>query len=126
MRRHFYELKNSCTNKNGLELTEELKQNVLQNRVYFGPSKAQYQNINQILGSMEAITKLNHLLDHCGKRLQDANDYFENLHSQTVAKLYDDAFTTPHLVGQDGLMMLVDDLARVNNKNGGHSLCAKR
>jgi len=125
MKRHLYELKNPCTNKTGLELTDEIRENVICNRNYsiLYPSvstetvKAQYQNINQILGSMEVISKLNHCLDYYGKRIQDANEYFEGLHSNIVSRLCEDNFNTPHLVGRDDLMMLVDDLAKINGRN---------
>ncbi len=72
IRRHFYNLKKICpATKNNVELTEEIKEYILNNRVYIIPKQYKpqiihnnqiinnYQKINNLITSMNSFEKIN-------------------------------------------------------------------
>ena len=116
MSRHFYEKKTPCTDKNGLDLTDEIRNKVLQNHRYNAVTASGISyNVNAYIGSMDTIPKLTRYLEYHGKKVVDINDLVEKQYSDTVQSLNDDTFRAPHLISPENFLLLIDDMAKTNN-----------
>ena len=79
MRNHLYKNKKPCpaTHKD-LEITEDIKEKILNNRIYRSANKKNQQSvINNIVYNMNNIEKINTLLEHEGKNLIGYGDKVE-------------------------------------------------
>jgi len=131
MKRHFYELKNPCSNRRNLELTDDIKEFVLKNRHYYPshsvttqssePKQITYNTNNttnnNFVNGMETLTKLGHYLGYNNKSVTDINDFVESQHQPTVDKLENDEFRYPHLINSEKFLTLIDDMVRSNERN---------
>lgn len=128
MSRHFYELKNPCSDRKGLVLTDEIKEIVLKNHHYnintvsavttIGPSQITYNNNNNttFVNGLETLTKLKHYLAFNKTSTIDINDFVEAQHLSTVTRLENDEFKTPHLINTEKFLMLIDDMVRTDQQ----------
>jgi len=123
MKRHLYELKNPCTDKCNLELTNEIRETVLRNRRYYitKPKKdndrpVSYTNITNYLNGMDTMCKLTHCLEYKQEKTTDINDFVEAQHQDTVEKLENDEFRYPHLISSDRFLMLIDEMAKTGKR----------
>lgn len=116
MKRHLYEKKNPCSDRTGLELTDEIKERVLINHYYTStPVSSVSYNVNAYIGSMDTIPKLTRYLEYSGKTVIDINDLVERQHQDVVEGLNGDKFRNPHLITSENFLVLIDNMAKVNN-----------
>ena len=77
--KHFYDLKNPCTNKSNLELTEAIKVFVLENQRYYPERPTQtinnYNMFCNLIGHLDFTDKIGHLLSYQSKQLTDVDDH---------------------------------------------------
>lgn len=95
IRKHFYKLKNVCPgSKNTIELTDEIKQHILANRIYHLPEHSQtiniinYNNtINNLIANMDVIEKIKKYLSYNDSVLLEYGDTIENKFKKHVERL---------------------------------------
>lgn len=138
MRNHLFNLKKSCPNRHNVDLTEEIKQTVLDTHFYYkpvpiAPSVARVDeakhvtyntmnntthNVTNLVNGLNTLTKLEQLLLYYNKSVTDINDLVEAQHQLTVDKLDNDEFTIePHLIDSDKILMCIDDMVKTNGRN---------
>jgi hypothetical protein len=124
VRRHLYGNKKACpATLNLIDLTDEIRAFVLENRQYSLPKKeiGQIQNIvnnfnilNNFVNQMDSSDKLTHLLDHQNKKMLGFDDKLENYFENRIKRLEDTSFKAPYTLTQSDLIELVDKLTRVD------------
>lgn len=99
MKRHLYENKKICPAVcNNIDLTEEIKQYILTNRIYFiqkQPTPQQvinqtinnYQQINNVVSNMDIIDKINRYTDYKNIEIIDLEDRIEDQYHKQVKRL---------------------------------------
>jgi hypothetical protein len=108
MRKHLYGLKKTCPGiEDTLELTEEIKQHILDNRVYHYPPKNETQIINQhinnfntinaFVAGMDIIDKLKKLTEHQNVELIDFEDHVDSKYHLQAKKLEQNKCNNFHL-----------------------------
>jgi hypothetical protein len=121
MRKHLYSIKSQCpTTKNDLELTEEIKQHILNYRVYKPPvnkPNTQITNYNLIcnfVGKMTNTEKLEHLLNHTQQKLIDFEDGLESKFESKIDRLANDNFNIPYQLEDKDLYGLINNVTRID------------
>lgn len=109
MQDHFYKLKKPCPKiLNNIELTEEIKENILQNRIYYIEKKPttinqtinnsinnsinNYNQINNFINNLDIIDKITGYSDHNKIELIDFQDKVENKYNSKVKRLNTNAY----------------------------------
>lgn len=124
MRNHFSR-KRICSDNNGLILTEEIMETVLQNHVYhprvdIGPSTNttiinnynNQHNIMNIIGQMDTYDKMSKFLEYNHKELYDFRYCVDEKVDTRVKKLDGDIFKS-FQIEQADILGLIDDITRV-------------
>ena len=98
MKIHFYELKNLCKNETGIELTDEIKEYVLEHRKYI-PLKNNannvinnYNTLNNFIIQMDLITKIEHLLAYQNIKTIDFEANLETHFEKKEKRLNEDKY----------------------------------
>jgi hypothetical protein len=97
MRRHLYNTKNSCPQtKHLIELTDDIKQHILKNRIYILPEKSSQQiinntinynnTINNLIANMDTIDKLTKFVGFNNQKLIDVDTKISNKFQKNVAR----------------------------------------
>jgi hypothetical protein len=137
MRRHFSDLKKPCPSiAHDIELTDHIKQCILDNRVYHIPARPtthatsthhdasvkvvnqtinQYNTMNNFIAGMGALDKLNTLMSYTKTSLIDFNDSIEHKYARKVKKLDANGFPHTFQLDQQQLLEIFDDVSRACN-----------
>ena len=123
---HFYKLKKMCpSSSNNIELTEEIKQHILINRVYIIPppqpphqvilnQTINYNNtVNNLISSMESVDKLTKYMTHQNMPLLEYGESIENTFLKQVEGLKKDPDNHLELGCQDALILDKENLLEV-------------
>lgn len=120
IRTHLYKLKKPCaarTIEQDIELTDEIKEYILNNRIYqhistqIVPNIQQIQNIHNIQNivvNMNDIDKIKLLLDYNGKTLIGYGDQLELDHAKTIQKLRENNFRNRFRIEPDSFLDIID------------------
>lgn len=98
MRAHLYKLKKPCPKcfNAEVELTDEIKEHILQNRVYIPPKKEEkpvpiinnnYQQINNYINGMDIVEKMNTYKGHAKVELIDFSEKVEDVYASKTKQL---------------------------------------
>ena len=124
MRRHFYKKKPCPSTKNDIQLTEDIKQHILENRVYQIPKKEDpqkttqniitYNNImNNYINNMDPIEKLQKFLKHNQTYLIDFKDHLGDTLQCKVEELQNDDVQ----LSKDDMLDIVDYVSKAASKH---------
>ena len=131
MKRHFETLKKPCPNKMSLELTDEIKNDVLQNHFYvfkienstsfeakpitgLNQTFNNFQTINNIVSNMESIEKIKMIIDYQGIHQLDYEDRLERDFQARLEKLEQDEYAGGYCLNHDNLLQLVDGATKMD------------
>jgi len=101
MRKHLYDMKTQCPGiKNAsLELTNDIKEHILKNRVYDIPKEVpiqtliqQNQTIHNYIANMDTFTKLNHLATYENLEIADFESIVEQRYKRDARRFQTDGF----------------------------------
>ena len=121
MFKHLYKLKKTCPGQESLiELTEEVKQSILNNRVYI-PEKVHqpntvinnYNNVNNFIAGLDVLEKLSKYMKHKNTGLIGFEQAIEDKYSRTVRKLEDDSWKYGFELKRDDLLDIIDQISKV-------------
>jgi len=128
MRRHLYLLKKQCPGfYNDIELTEDIKNKVLTNRVYEIKTTEKQKdgptiNLNNYVFEMDTKDKLESVLDYEQKRPVNLGDQIERANSQKIEKLEDRSYKYGFKLDRHNLFELVDQSIQLTCKNDIHKM----
>ena len=121
MFKHLYKLKKLCPGQDSnIELSEEIKQCVLDNRVYI-PEKVHhhstiinnYHNINNFIAGLDVLEKLSRYMKHKNMELICFEQAIEDKYSKTVKRLENDAWKYGFELKRDDLLDIIDQISKV-------------
>lgn len=110
---HFYNLKKPCCNETGIELTDEIKQYVLEHHKYIQPKPKKNYNLNNIVLQMDHSEKMSLLLNYYNKELLDFEDNLDNLFDYRVKRLELNQ-CLDYCLSNDDLLSIVDKVTKIN------------
>jgi hypothetical protein len=120
MKRHFGR-KRPCPNKNNVELTGDIINTVLANRVYYPPKKdpiSQIVNnhnmINNFLYKIDDITKINSVLEYENKKLLPFEEQIEQQFELRTRRLANNLYKTPYNLTEDGIIELINAITIID------------
>ena len=131
IRRHFYNLKKICpATKNNVELTEEIKEYILNNRIYIIPKPTKqkpqiihnnqiinnYQQINNLITSMDSFEKINKYIKYKNIELLDIDERFNETFELKSNKLKNNKFKYFHLNLQS-IIEIIDEITTIKDIN---------
>lgn len=127
MKKHLYNLLKPCPSLlEDIELTDEIREYILKNRVYkTKDTKAVVQTINNynqfiqisnIINSMDTIDKINFVCDYKGENLLDFEDKLEERFTKVSEKLEQNQLYEHYLKNPD-LLEVIDDITTSDNPN---------
>jgi len=103
-----------------IELTAEIKENILKNRVYHPPSVVppptitqtinNIHTMNNFVASLDPFVKIRHVTEHENVELVDFETSVENRYKRDVRKFLTDGFRGDVLYTKNHLMNMVSDL----------------
>jgi len=128
MRRHFNR-KNKCHDKNNLELTDEIKQTVLDNHRYHPPKKEKetvsntinqtvnnYNTLNNFIGQMDTCEKISYLLGYENKQLQDLEDSLDKRFEKRIERLNNNSFKVPYQLTSSDFLKIINDVTKIDKR----------
>jgi hypothetical protein len=128
MRYHLYERKKICPGLvNDIELTEEIKQKILENRVYKIPKvekpqtptiikNIQYNNtLNNYIGSMDTFEKLGKLMEYKQIETISLEESIEHKFGQRIDNMKGDKFKYGYDLGNNRLFDIVDEISKIRS-----------
>jgi len=105
MSRHFYKKKKTCpATRKDIELTDEVKEYVLNNRLYtpqvvtppapvtINQTINNIQTMNNFIAGLDPLTKIKHLTEHRDIEVLDFESKVENQYKRDVKKLMNDSY----------------------------------
>lgn len=118
MRKHFYQKQKPCpTTKHNVELTEDVKQHILNFRIYHIPKVTKqkiinktinnYNTMNNFINNMDVIEKLNRYMEHTQQELISFDDSVDDKLIRKVKELHK---TTHH---NEDVELDTDDFLKV-------------
>lgn len=117
MRLHLYHTKKPCPAINkDIELTNDIKDFILVNRVYHpkDETKIMNQTINNFIANMSPIIKLNHLVEHENIEIVDFEDHVEKVYEKNQHRLLNNSYKNTVEYSKSGLMNMVYDITKIN------------
>ena len=128
MYNHFYKRKKNCPGTyNIIELTEIIKQHILENRIYKMPKTVKepkaptiIQNIqnnntiNNFIGSMDTFVKLEKLMNFKQIELTGLEFDIENKYSKEIAKLEGNKYKYGFHLDENDFLTIVDNISKVS------------
>jgi len=118
--RHFFEKKTFCTNINNLDLTDEIKEYVLEHRIYHKMKPLtetgminNFNVLNNYVSGLDTFEKLPLYLTHISSFLMDINDKGEKQHEMAVKKIENDRAKYPILIESHKFLEMIDSLVGV-------------
>ena len=125
MKKHLYNLKKSCPGQeNDIELTDIIKEKILENRIYH---IEQYQNIyqqnniqiNNIISNMDIPDKIKKFTKHNNVELINFDEHVEDMFSNITTRLTKDDFRFGFELNKDDLLDSINQVCKINQD----SLC---
>jgi len=127
MRTHFHKVQKVCPGSvKDIELTEEIKEHVLNNRVFHipvDPSKVtnnvinNYNTMNNFVANMDAVEKIMHLASYKQLELVDFETKVEEEYQRNVKRLEKDSFKYGFTLKHQDFMQIIDTLTKVIRGN---------
>lgn len=126
MKRHMYFLKKPCPQSaNNIQLTDEIKEYVLQNRVWHPPitpkepSPTQIINnimcINNYIASIDTFEKLTKYMTYNKKHTIDIEEKLDGMFRNRVEKLENDTFKHAYELDRDDFLNIIDDVSLIKD-----------
>jgi hypothetical protein len=124
MRKHLTRSK-PCANENNLDLTEEIRQVVLQDHQYHPPVKREphvtniinYNTLNKFVLNMSFDEKMTHVMDYQQKKLLDFEDNLENHFEHRIARLEGNKYRSGYFLSEDDLFQIINDVTKINKEH---------
>lgn len=124
MKKHLYDLKKICPGtKNVITLTDEIKEHILENRIYKIVKETNntvininnnYQQINNIISNMNQLDKLNKYMQYKNIELVDIDETISDSFSTQVKKLKHNKYKDYQL-NLENIINLIDDITTIND-----------
>ena len=128
MRRHLYTLKEICPGvKNDIELTPEIKEKILANRVYKIPNVKEpkaptiIQNIqnnntiNNYIKNMDPLDKIEKFMNYKDIELLCLEEDIENNFSARIDKMEHDKFKYGYNIDENRLFDIIDEISKIRS-----------
>jgi len=118
---HFYKKKKACpATANDIELTDTIKDYVLNNRIYKIKDEAKiitqtinYNNtMNNYVSGMDVVDKITRLANHKQIEILDFEDKLEAKYEKCVERLENDSFKYDYNLEPSDFMLIVDNLTK--------------
>ncbi len=131
MRKHLYINKKICPgSENKIDLTDEIKDDILKNRIYKIPKEdktptliqnIQYNNtMNNYIKNLDTIEKLTKLMDYREKEIIMIEDSMEQNFSVRVDKMKADSFKFGYNIDENRLFDIIDEISRIRRGDLQH------
>lgn len=122
MHKHLYKLKKLCpAQESNVELTDDIKKHVLENRVYVveEPVKQNtiinnYHNVNNFIAGIDVLDKLAKYIKHKNIDIMGFEQAIEHRYSKTVERLESDTWKYGFELKTDDLLDVIDQVSKVN------------
>jgi len=123
MMNHLYHLKKPCPkSKNNIELTEEIKEHILKNRVYkLEPEKTvtqvfnTYQNNYNMIASMDTLGKLTKYMNYCDMKIRGFEETIEDKFSKKAQYLESNKYKGTFALDQSNFLEIIDEISKLGN-----------
>ncbi len=127
MRRHLYSKKRVCPGIiSKVDLTDEIKQDIMDNHVYHPPKQTQQQalnvqinvnqQINNYIAKLDSINKLNAYLEYHNQALNQLSLQFENEYGDTRRNIENDTKSISHFkLSTDDIIGIIDKATCAND-----------
>jgi hypothetical protein len=126
MRKHLYELKKSCKAiVNKIELTEEIKNDILTDGVYHIPKEVKqptfiqniqyYNTMNNFVKNINTFDKLNKYLEYKNIETTSLEDNVQNNFYRRITNLKTDAFKFGYDMGNNRLFDIFEEITKIRN-----------
>lgn len=123
MHKHLFELKKECpATKNKIVLTDEIKNEIMKNRVYLmevipiAPPPS-IQPINQFIINMDTIDKIQCVLDHDNKKLVGYGDQLEQANKVKIERFENNDYNYGFKMTMDDYLELIDKSVKINGND---------
>lgn len=121
IKRHLYKRKYLCPGQEtDIELTDEVKENVLKNRIYSPPMKGEhstiiynYHNVNNFIAGMDAIEKLEKYMKHKNMAILGFEQCVEDRYAKTMRRLDNDTWKYGYELNKDDILEVIDQISKV-------------
>jgi hypothetical protein len=126
MRNHLFNRKKDCpATENDIELTKEIKEYILKNRIYKIPKEIkqptviqniQYNNtMNNFIKNINTIDKLNKYLEYNNIETTSLEDNVQNHFYRRITNLKTDAFKFGYDMGNNRLFDIFEEITKIRN-----------
>lgn len=115
MRKHLYARKTQCSNINKMELTDEIRNVVLNDRIYAVPKHTKKTTINNTINYISQINVFDahqQYLSHLGIELLDFNDGIENKYKKQIESLKNNQSKCHIEYNHDDFVDMVQDITK--------------
>ena len=127
---HLYKLKKPCPkSKNDIDLTKEIKEYIVNNRVYNKvsnePSKPPTKTITQIfnnyqtnynmIASMDTLGKLTKYMDYCDLKIKGFEESIEDKFCKKAQYLDNNKYKGTFTLDQSNFLEVIDEISKVGN-----------
>lgn len=121
MRRHLYNKKKPCPKSvNNIDLTDEIREFILENRVYHIPKEPSitqtinnFNTINNFIANMDTIDKLSKYVDYKNITITDVSDSIESRLSTRAMALENKRYDMQ--IRRDDIFEIIDEVSSLNN-----------
>jgi hypothetical protein len=126
MNNHFYKRKKLCPSTlNKIDLTDEIKKEILENRIYHIPKEIkqptvvqniQYNNtMNNFIKNINTIEKLNKYMEYKNTEITSLEDNVQNHFYRRITNLKTDAFKFGYDMGNNRLFDIFEEITKIRN-----------
>ena len=124
MRRHFNRT-HPCPDENGLSLTDEIMQYVLNNRKYHPPNKNKKDTniyihnsntINKFITNMDFTEKMGHFLNYKQKKSLCLEDGLESHFENRVNRLENDKYPNGYFLEESDFYKIIDNVTKIDRE----------
>ena len=127
MYNHFYRKKKPCPMvQSAVELTDEIKEHILANYVYFIPKETcnviqnintfnNFNTINNMIMNMDAINKITKYVDYKQLELTSFENKIETKYEKHAKKLKDDAYKYGFELSGDDFLDIINEISNIFN-----------
>jgi hypothetical protein len=122
MQRHFFSKKKECPGSaSKIELTDDIKQEVLQNRIYHNPDENNQMQIsinnfnimNNFVANMDVVQKLQQLTQYKQLEVMDFESKVEDTYHRDIQRLESNSFKRDFMLKNSDFYDIVDTLTQV-------------